>query len=195
MPPKASGSPPLVQLVKKVASSGTALNAKLAGDNLARGVLKYGLAMAVDQGILKSLSDYASSSKAAERMAATVAFLSLINVVGPPLLPFLLVRSPVLLNLLGEDDDVIRNNATKAFQALVGLVPVEGLVQVVDLIGTELKTTTKWRCKVGCLKELARLVDSKPPESQEEIASMLAVLLPIVEHAMHDTKKEVRQDE
>ena len=197
MPPRTaaagggSTSHPLVPLVKKVGSSTTTLNAKLAGDNLARAVLKHGLAAFSDQKVVKSLSDYASGSKPSERMSSTTAFQSLIAVLGPSVLPFLLPIAPVLLNLFADDDEVIKTNATKAFQGIVSLAPVEAIQQIIEILAEELKTTPKWKCKVGCLKEISRLVDLKGQEGKEEIASMLALLLPIVEHSMHDTKKEV----
>ncbi|KAG9019271.1 hypothetical protein FRB90_004540 [Tulasnella sp. 427] len=191
MPPKSGSSNPLTSLVKKLATSPNAFNAKLAADNLARAIPKQGLASLVDATVLKNLSTYATSSKAGERMAAAVGYTSLVTVLGPSVLPAVLPSLSTLLDMQGDGDNTVANSAKKAVESIVSLVPVEAIPQLAVLLVTELKAIGKWQAKVGCLKELARLVDLRGQESKDEVASILATLLPDVEHAMHDTKKEV----
>lgn len=192
MPPKSGSSNPLTSLVKKLGTSPNAFNAKLAADNLARGIAKQGLASLVDGGVLKALSSYATSNKPGERMAAAVGYNSLVTVLGPAVLPALLPTLPTLIDMYGDGDNTVANSARKAVEAITSLVPVEAIPQLAILLINELKAIGKWQAKIGCLKELARLVDLKGQEGKDELAAILASLLPDVEHAMHDTKKEAR---
>ena len=192
MAPKAAASQLLPSLVKKLVASGTSFNAKLAADNLARATAKSGLAALGDQNVLKLLHNLAENGKPNERTASAVAFGSLSTVLGPAVFPVLLQSLPILLALCGDDDDTVRSAGTRATQAFSNICPVEGLPILLEALISELAASGKWRTKVACLKEIARLVDVKEDESREEVANILAKLLPSVEHTMHDTKKEVR---
>ncbi|KAG9048951.1 hypothetical protein FS837_011594 [Tulasnella sp. UAMH 9824] len=180
MPPKSGSSNPLTSLAKKLGTSPNAFNAKLAADNLARGIAKQGLASLVDGGVLKALSSYATSNKPGERMAAAVGYNSLVTVLGPAVLPALLPTLPTLIDMYGDGDNTVANSAKKAVEAITSLVPVEAIPQLAILLINELKAIGKWQAKIGCLKELARLVDLKGQEGKDELAAILASLLPDV---------------
>lgn len=145
-----------------------------------------------DEGVLATLHTFATNKKSGyERESAGVAFRSLATTLGPASLPLLLPSLPTLLDLLADKGDVVRDAASAAIRSIIKLTPVEAIGAVADILSAEIDKGGKWQAKAGCLKEIAKLVDSKGEESKEEVAGLLGVLLPIVENAMHDTKKEV----
>ena len=111
---------------------------------------------------------------------------------GPAALPLLLPSLPDLIELLSDKGEVVRTAASAAIKAIISLTPVEAIEPVMQVLSTNLKACSKWMGKVGCLKAMSILVEGKGEEEKEEIAQMLGILLPLVEGAMHDTKKEVR---
>ncbi len=60
-----------------------------------------------------------------------------------------------------------------------------------EVLGHELTSNGKWKAKVFCLNQMARLVDKKNESVKDEVAKLLGKLLPLVEAAMHDSKPEV----
>ncbi|KDQ21428.1 hypothetical protein BOTBODRAFT_168695 [Botryobasidium botryosum FD-172 SS1] len=170
----------------------TAPDVQAAADTLARAVSKAGLASLSDEHVITTLHAFATNKKSGfERESAAVAFSSLANTLGPASLPLLLPSLPVLLELLADKGDVVRSSATTAIRSIVKLTPLEAIESVLEILSSELGAGGKWQAKVGCLKEIAKIVDSKGEESKELVAGLLGILLPVVENSMHDTKKEV----
>lgn len=145
-----------------------------------------------DGGVLHSLEAFAYNKKSGyERESAAVGYHSLVTALGPSSLPLLLPSLPVLLELLSDKGDVVRTGANSAIRALISLTPVQAIPSVIDILASELVSNGKWKAKVGCLKEIARLTDLRGDAGREEVAQILGTLLPIIEKSMHDTKAEV----
>jgi elongation factor 3 len=135
---------------------------------------------------------YAQDKKSGfAREGAAIGMKALCQRLGPAALPLLLSSLPDLFELQSDKGEVVRAAAGTAIKSLISLTPVEAIEPVMQILSANLKTMSKWMGKVGCLKAMSILVEGKGEEEKEEIANMLGVLLPLVEGAMHDTKKEV----
>jgi elongation factor 3 len=151
--------------------------------------------------IFDTLRSFSINKKSGyERESSAIAYTSLATLLGPALLPLLLQELPIILELLSDKGDVVREAATKALRTLVNLTNIEALESVFAVLaghvaGTAPGASGKWKAKVGCLKEMARLVEKdwkgREQEAKDEIARLLSRHLPVVEAAMHDTKAEV----
>ena len=75
-----------------------------------------------------------------------------------------------------------------AMNSLIKICPAEGSRKVLEVLCATLDDTKGWRTKVAALKAMEGLVK---PGAEEWIAMELGRVIPVVEHAMHDTKSEV----
>ncbi|EJD53090.1 hypothetical protein AURDEDRAFT_110861 [Auricularia subglabra TFB-10046 SS5] len=188
-PDMAASFPALLDAIK---TAPTAPDATAAADSVARAVSTTGLASLTDGRVLETLHAYATDKKSGfAREGAAIGVKALCQCLGPPALPLLLSTVPDLLELLSDKGDVVRTAANGAIKALISLTPVEAIDTVMHVLSANLKACKQWKGKVGCLKAMGMLVDGKGEEEKDEIAQMLGILLPLVEHAMHDTKQEV----
>lgn len=86
-----------------------------------------------------------------------------------------------------DKGDVVRSAAAAATKAILKLFPPEG-VRIVFAALQPILENGKWRTKVGVLDALRMFV----APARDAVALELVNILPKVEHAMHDTKSEVR---
>lgn len=87
-----------------------------------------------------------------------------------------------------DKGDVVRQATTAANKAILGLFPREATRLVFRTLEGILDNG-KWRTKVAALDAIRSFVKTAP----QEVANELAITLPKVEIAMHDTKSEVSQ--
>ncbi|KAH7107535.1 P-loop containing nucleoside triphosphate hydrolase protein [Auriculariales sp. MPI-PUGE-AT-0066] len=187
-----SGKVSFPALLDGLKSAPTAPEAIAAADAIAQAVRTHGLATLREERVLDTFHEYATDKKSGfAREGAAIGLKALCQGLGPAALPLILPSLPDLVELLSDKGEVVRTAANAAIKALISLTPVEAIEVVVQVLSTNLKATSKWMGKVGCLKAMSILVEGKGEEEREEIANMLGVLLPLVEVVMHDTKKEV----
>lgn len=183
-------------------------DAKAAADRLAREVVKTGyeslsyvlripiLLPDIDQryacsdaSILTTLHDFATNKKSGyERESAALAFQSLAKALGPSGAPLILPSLPILFELYMDKGDVVRDAATAATKAILKLFPPES-TRIVFRALEDVLEKGKWRTKVGALDAMKSFVNS----ARDAVAAELGSILPKVEHALHDTKSEVRR--
>jgi elongation factor 3 len=84
----------------------------------------------------------------------------------------------------------VRSAIQSAVNALIKICPPESTRQVLEILGTTLNDVKGWRSKVAALKAMEGMV--RPGEDGEWVALEFGHIIPTVEHAMHDTKSEVR---
>lgn len=108
---------------------------------------------------------------------------------APPAGPLLLPSLAVIFDLYMDKGDVVRAAATSAVKAILKLFPPEGTRLIFRTLETILEAG-KWKTKVGVLDAFKSFVST----SRDAVAVELALVLPKVENAMHDTKQEVSMD-
>ncbi|KAF8894076.1 P-loop containing nucleoside triphosphate hydrolase protein [Infundibulicybe gibba] len=190
MSPVAMSSPAESQftpLIDALRVAPTAPEAKGAADRIAREVLKSGLQSLIDNDVLKTLHAFANNKKSGyERESAAIAFQSLANGIGTPIVPLLLPSLPALFDLYMDKGDVVRVAATAAVKAIIKHCPPESTRIIFRNLEAILETG-KWKTKVGVLDALRMFVTP----ARDAVAAELGATLPKVEAAMHDTKQEV----
>jgi elongation factor 3 len=140
-----------------------------------------------DQGLLKTLHAFATNKKSGyERESAAIAFQSLANILGAPVVPLLLPSLPVLFELYMDKGDVVRIAAAAAVKAILKLFPPEA-TRVVFRALENILDNGKWRTKIGVLDAFRSFV----VPAKDAVAAELVAVLPKIEGAMHDTKQEV----
>lgn len=140
-----------------------------------------------DQNIISSLHAFALNKKSGyERESAAFGFQSLPVVLGASSAPFLLPSLPTLFDLYSDKGEVVRAAAATATKAILQLFPPEATRTVFRSL-EDILDKGKWQTKVGALDALKNFVAT----TKESVADELGHILPKVELAMHDTKKEV----
>ena len=141
-----------------------------------------------DAKIISTLHAFATNKKSGyERESAAIGFHSLATALGPSCAPLLLPSLPLLYDLYMDKGDVVRIAATSATKAILKLFPPEA-TRVVFRVLEDVVDKGKWKSKVGALDAMKGFAT----RAKEAVAEQLAVTLPKVEAAMHDTKAEVR---
>ncbi|KAG1862560.1 P-loop containing nucleoside triphosphate hydrolase protein [Suillus subalutaceus] len=142
---------------------------------------------ACDQNVITILENFALNKKSGwERESGAIAFQSFPAVLGPPSAPFLLPSLHVLFDLLSDKGEVVRTAATAATKAILQLLPPEATRTVFGIL-EDILEKGKWQTKVAALDALKSFV----ARAKDSVADELGHILPKVEVAMHDTKKEV----
>lgn len=140
-----------------------------------------------DQNIISTLHVFALNKKSGyERESAAIGFQSLPAVLGASSAPFLLSSLPVLFDLYSDKGEVVRTAASTATKSILQLFPPEA-TRIVFTSLADVLEKGKWQTKVGALDALKTFVST----AKEAVADELGHILPKVELAMHDTKKEV----
>jgi elongation factor 3 len=143
-----------------------------------------------DHSVLSSLQAYATNKKSGyERESAAIAFQSLASTLGSPSAPLFLPSLHILFDLYADKGDVVRTAAKSAVKAILQLFPPES-IRILFRNLENILDSGKWQTKVGVLDALRSFVAS----AGDSVAAELGNVLPKVEPAMHDTKKEVRCD-
>ncbi|KAF9049935.1 P-loop containing nucleoside triphosphate hydrolase protein [Panaeolus papilionaceus] len=164
-----------------------AIDAKAAADKIAREVAKIGPHSLDQHHVLKTLHEFATNKKSGyERESAAIGFQSFALILGAPYAPLLLPSLPILFELYMDKGDVVRQAATAATKAILKLFPPEATRIIFRQLETILENG-KWRTKVGVLESFKPFTTS----ARDAVAEELALVLPKIEVAMHDTKQEV----
>ncbi|KAI0344650.1 hypothetical protein BDW22DRAFT_1326329 [Trametopsis cervina] len=174
-------------LLEALRTAPTAPDAKAAADRLAREINKFGIENLSDANILQSLQGFATNKKSGyERESAAMAYEALAQVLGPPSGPLLLSSLSVLFDLYMDKGEVVRSAAAAATKSILKLFPPEATGIVFRTL-EDILDKGKWRTKVGALDAMKSFV----PHARDAVAEQLAITIPRVEAAMHDTKAEV----
>ncbi|KAH7929882.1 hypothetical protein BV22DRAFT_1001756 [Leucogyrophana mollusca] len=174
-------------LLEALRSAPTGPDAKAAADKLALAINKAGYEALTDQNVLSTLHAFASNKKSGyERESAAIAFQSIPAVLGAPCAPLLLPSLPLLFDLYADKGEVVRTASASATKAILQLFPPEATRTVFRTL-EDILDKGKWQTKVGALDALKSFVAS----ARDAVADELGHILPKVEAAMHDTKKEV----
>lgn len=140
-----------------------------------------------DQNVITILENFALNKKSGwERESSAIAFQSFPAILGPPCAPLLLPSLHVLFDLLSDKGEVVRVAATAATKAILQLLPPEATRTVFGIL-EDILEKGKWQTKVAALDALKSFV----ARAKDAVADELGHILPKVEVAMHDTKKEV----
>ncbi|EGO25400.1 hypothetical protein SERLADRAFT_361098 [Serpula lacrymans var. lacrymans S7.9] len=140
-----------------------------------------------DNDVLSSLQAFALNKKSGyERESAAIAYQSLPVVLGAPCAPLLLPSLPILFDLFADKGEVVRLAAAASTKAILQLLPPEATRTAFRNL-EEILDKGKWQTKVGALDALKVFVAT----ARDAVADELGHILPKVEIAMHDTKKEV----
>jgi elongation factor 3 len=131
---------------------------------------------------------WAASKSPAERESAGILVERLVKGLGEGVEGLFMHAIPVLLNVLMDKTQTIRQAAQAGINAIIKVSAPEGVRQIIDLLKAVLDDTKGWRTKVGALKAMEALVK---PGAEEWVAEELGHVIPSVERAMHDTKSEV----
>ncbi|KAF9222559.1 hypothetical protein BS17DRAFT_755562 [Gyrodon lividus] len=174
-------------ILESLRSAPTGPDAKAAADKLALAVSKAGVETLTDQNVISTLHAFAVNKKSGyERESAAIGFQSLSVVLGAPGAPLLLPSLPILFDLYADKGDVVRLGAAATTKSLLQLCPPEATRTIFSSL-VDILEKGKWQTKVGALDALKSFV----VPAKESVADELGHILPKVELAMHDTKKEV----
>ncbi|ORY21910.1 putative mRNA export factor elf1 [Naematelia encephala] len=131
---------------------------------------------------------WSSSKSAYERESAPVLVDRICRSLGTGVEGVFLPLVPALLNLSMDKGQPVRSAVNSAMTALIKICPPEGSRMVLDVLSKTLDDVKGWRSKIATLKAMEGLVKSG---AEEWVANELGTVIPVVEHAMHDTKSEV----
>ncbi|KAF8441475.1 P-loop containing nucleoside triphosphate hydrolase protein [Boletus edulis BED1] len=174
-------------ILESLRSAATGPDAKAAADKLALAVSKAGVETLIDRNVIQTLHAFALNKKSGyERESAAMGFQSLPTVLGAPCAPFFIPSLPILFDLYADKGEVVRVAAAAAAKGILQLFPPEATRTVFRAL-EDILENGKWQTKVGVLDALKNFAAT----AKESVADELGHILPKVEHAMHDTKKEV----
>jgi len=131
---------------------------------------------------------WCESKHQAERESAGILVERLAKGLGEGSEGLLIPIIPDLLNVLTDKTQSIRSSAQAGVNAVIKVSAPEGTRQIMHVLKMVLDESKGWRSKVGALKAMEGLVKSG---SEDWVAEELGGVIPVVEHAMHDTKSEV----
>ncbi|KAJ9111773.1 hypothetical protein QFC22_006432 [Naganishia vaughanmartiniae] len=185
-------SSPFVEQLRALALATSTLEAKSLADAFCSSVKKSS-SLPVAQTLLQAqipdiIEWWASSKSQAERESAGILVERLVKSLGEGIEGLLLHAIPVLLNVLMDKTQSIRQAAQGGVNALIKISAPEGTRQIMDILKAILDDSKGWRTKVGALKAMEGLVK---PGAEEWVAEELGHVIPLIERAMHDTKTEV----
>lgn len=175
----------------------SAAECQKAADGLAEYINQHGLRTIESEAIIPSLIKAARNKRNGyEREAAAIGLSAIFTKVAgknsPSPLgaePWLLPQTlPVLLDLYADKGDVVVEAAQTAVSYLLALPPAEAVPEVLETLYSVLESSSsKWQTKVGALKIIGKLADSR----DEQIGEQLPMLIPYLTNAMHETKAEI----
>ena len=191
--PPSTPLPPttLAAELSSLASAPSNVDAKAIADGIALQLKKAPSALQAiqDSRIVDVVLAWAGSSSGYERESAPVLVERICRSLGTGVEGVFLPLIPVLLNLSMDKGQPVRMAVNSAMTALIKACPVEASRVPFDTLSKTLTEGKGWRTKVGALKAMENLVK---PGGEEWVAMELGRVIPEVEHAMHDTKQEVR---
>ena len=133
------------------------------------------------------MSGFASNKKSGyERESGALGLQYLASILGVPAGPILLDSLQTIMDLYADKGEVVRSAATAATKTIVKLFPPE-CIRRLYITFTSILEDGKWQTKVAALDAIRTSADRARPQVGRE----LGWILPKVEKAMHDTKREV----
>ena len=141
-----------------------------------------------DAGIVDAVLSWSTSKSGYERESAPVLVERLCRSLGTGVEGVFIPLIPALLTLAMDKGQPVRTAVNTAMTALIKVCPVEGSRMVLDALCKTLDDAKGWRTKVAALKAMEGLVK---PGAEDWVAIELGRVIPVIEHAMHDTKTEV----
>ncbi|KAJ3414488.1 hypothetical protein HDV05_006490 [Chytridiales sp. JEL 0842] len=145
-----------------------------------------------DYGVMNSLYAAASDKKnGLAREAAMIGFDSIFRIVGPACVPYALHYVPIILDLMADKGQVVREAATFAINTFFSLPsPMAVSPILLPLLFTHgLPSAKKWQTRAGALTVLEKLAKRAP----EQIGDALVMLIPAVTECINDTRPEVSE--
>lgn len=198
MSPVAAPPPPTTILppsslsveLKSLAAAASNVEAKSVADSIALSLKKapHTLEALQDAGIIDVVLAWCVSKSGYERESAPVLVERLCRSLGTGVEGVFLPLVPAFLNLAMDKGQPVRSAVNTAMGSLIKICPAEGSRMVLEVLCETLDDAKGWRTKIAALKAMEGLVK---PGAEEWVAMELGRVIPIVEHAMHDTKSEV----
>ncbi|WVN88120.1 uncharacterized protein L203_103321 [Cryptococcus depauperatus CBS 7841] len=174
----------------KLASAPSNVEAKSIADSIALSLKKAprSLNAIQDAKIVDVVLVWASSKSGYEKESAAVLVERICRSFGTGVEGVFLPLIPALLNLAMDKGQPVRSAVNSAMTSLIKATAPEGARKVFEVLACVLDETKGWRTKIATLKAMEGLVK---PGAEDYVANELGTVIPIVEHAMHDTKSEV----
>ena len=188
--PTALPPSPFSEEFTALASAASNVEAKAVADKIALSLKKSPspLKAIEDAKIVDVVLIWSSSASGYEKESAPVLVDRISRSLGTGVEGVFLPLIPALLNLSMDKGQPVRSAVNSAMTALIKICPVEGTRMVFEVLCRVLEDSKGWRTKVATLKAMEGLVK---PGAEAFVANELGKVIPIVEHAMHDTKQEV----
>lgn len=180
---------PISDVLATLASAGSNAEAKSIADSIALNLKKAPRTIeAIEEAkIVDVVLLWASSASGYEKESAAVLVERISRSLSTGIEGVFLPLIPALLNLSQDKGQPVRSAVNSAITALIKASAVEGSRMVFGVLCQVLEETKGWRTKVAALKAMEGLVKAG---AEEWVANELGKVIPVVEHAMHDTKSE-----
>lgn len=173
-----------------LATAASNVEAKATADSIALALKKAPRTLDAlqDARVVDVVLAWLSSASNYERESAPVLVERLCRSLGSGVEGVFLPLLPALLAQAMDKGQPVRSAVNSAVTAMMKIVPAEGSRLALDVLCKVLDEAKGWRTKVAALKAMEGLVK---PGAEEYVANELGKVIPVVEHAMHDTKSEV----
>lgn len=181
---------PFLEELTALASAASNVDAKSIADGIALKLKKAPRTIeAIQEGkIVDVVLAWSASSSGYEKESAPVLVERICRSLSTGVEGVFLPLIPALLNLSMDKGQPVRSAVNSAMTSLIKATSVEGSRMVFEVLCRVLEDSKGWRTKVAALKAMEGLVK---PGAEEYVANELGKVIPMVEHAMHDTKTEV----
>ena len=179
--------------LRSLASAASNIEAKSVADAIALFLKKspQTLNAIQDAGIVDVVLAWSGSQSGYERESAPVLVERICRSLGTGVEGVFIPLIPALLTLAMDKGQPVRTAVNAAINSLIKICPPEGSRMVLQTLCATLDDAKGWRTKIAALKAMEGLVK---PGAEEWVAMELGRVIPIIEHAMHDTKSEVSGD-
>ncbi len=173
-----------------LATAASSVEAKSVADSIALLLKKSPRTLDAIQGagIVDVVLAWSASKSGYERESAPVLVERICRSLGTGVEGVFLPLIPALLNLAMDKGQPVRSAVNTAMSTLIKIAPAEGSRMVLEALCATMDDTKGWRTKIAAVKAMEGLVK---PGAEEWVAMELGRVIPIIEHAMHDTKSEV----
>lgn len=183
-------SPIIPDLLVALQGAKDATQAKGKADELSLAIKRSSIEALSTHSVLDTVLAWSLSKTEQERANAAIAFGRLIVNLGVGTEVVFFPYLEALFNLLNDKTAAIRTSAQSAINTFVKICPPEATRLVFEVLRKSLEALGGWRSQIGVLKAFEGLAGKEG--ATEAVANELGATIPLVEHAMHDTKNEVR---
>jgi len=181
---------PFAPELRALATAPSNVEAKAVADSIALSLKKAprNLDAIQDGAIIDVVLAWSSSTSGFERESGPVLVERICRSLGTGVEGVFLPLVPALLTLAMDKGQPVRSAVNTVMNSLIKICPAEASRMVFDTLCRTLDEAKGWRTKVAALKAMEGLVK---PGAEEWVAMELGRIIPVIEHAMHDTKSEV----